>query len=93
VIGDATTLVTMSSSSALTFSIPTNASVAFAIGTQLNIISINTGQVTISAVTPGTTVIASNGASQTSPKLRTLYSSATAIKIATDSWYIVGDVV
>jgi Collagen triple helix repeat (20 copies) len=92
-LGDATTLVTMSSSSALTFSIPTNASVAFAVGTQLNVIAIGSGQVTISAVTSGTTTIASNGATSTGPKLRTTYSSATVIKVATDSWYVVGDVV
>ncbi len=44
-------LITASNASAQTYSIPTNASVAFPIGSQINIIQIGTGQVTINAVT------------------------------------------
>lgn len=87
------TLVTASNASAQTYSIPTNASVAFPIGAQINIIAIGAGQVTINAVTSGTTTVASNGATATAPKLRVQYSSATAIKVNTDSWYVVGDIV
>jgi len=93
VIGDSVnTLVTANNAAAQTFSIPTNASVAFPIGSQINIIAIGAGQVTINAVTPATTTIASNGATSASPKLRVQYSSATAIKVATDTWYVVGDI-
>lgn len=86
-------LITASNSSAQTYSIPTNASVAFPVGAQINIIQIGTGQVTINAVTSGTTTIASTGATSTAPKLRAQYSSATCIKVATDTWYVIGDIV
>lgn len=85
------TLVTASNASAQTYSIPTNANVAYPIGSQINIIAIGAGQVTINAVTSGTTTILSNGATAASPKLRVQYSSATCIKVATDTWYVVGD--
>jgi hypothetical protein len=70
-----------------TLNIPTDASVAFPIGTQLNIIQTNTGQITIAAVTPGTTTI--NGTPGL--KLRERWSSATIIKRAANSWVAVGD--
>ncbi len=86
------TLVTASNASAQTYSIPTNASVAYPIGAQINIIAIGAGQVTINAVTSGTTTVLSNGATAASPKLRVQYSSATLLKVATDTWYVVGDI-
>lgn len=85
-------LVTASNASAQTYSIPTNASVAFPIGTQLNIIQIGAGQVTVSAATPGTTTVVSTGATAASPKCRAQYSAMTLIKRDTDSWYAVGDI-
>jgi len=85
-------LVTASNASAQTYSIPTNASVAFPIGTQLNIIQIGAGQVTVSAATPGTTAVVSTGATAASPKCRAQYSAMTLIKRDTDSWYAVGDI-
>ena len=91
VLADNSKLVTASNASAQTYSIPTNDSVAFPIGTQINIIAIGTGQVTINAVTSGTTTVLSNGGTAAAPKLRVQYSSATCIKIATDTWYVVGD--
>ena len=91
-LSDGGSIVTLSNASAISVTIPTNASVAYPIGTQLNFIQIGAGQVTISAVTSGTTTIASTGATAASPKLRVQYSSASAIKIATDTWYVVGDV-
>lgn len=86
------TLVTASNASAQTYSIPTNANVAYPIGSQINIIQIGAGQVTINAVTSGTTTVLSNGAAPAAPKLRVQYSSATLIKVATDTWYVVGDI-
>lgn len=85
-------LVTASNASAQTYSIPTNASVAFPIGTQLNIIQIGAGQVTISAATPGTTTVVSTGATAASPKCRAQYSAVTLVKRDTDSWYAIGDI-
>ena len=84
-------LVTASNSSAQTYSVPTNASVAFPIGTVINIIAIGTGQVTINAVTSGTTTILSNAATAAAPKLRVRYSAASLMKVGTDTWYVVGD--
>jgi hypothetical protein len=92
VLADNGKLVTASNASAQTYSIPTNASVAYPIGTQINIIQIGAGQVTIQAVTSGTTTVASTGATATAPKLRAQYSSATCIKAGTDLWYVVGDI-
>jgi len=85
-------LVTASNAAAQTYSIPTNATTAFPIGTQLNIIQIGAGQVTVSATTPATTTIVSTGATAASPKCRAQYSAMTLIKRDTDSWYAVGDI-
>ena len=85
-------LVTASNSSAQTYSIPTNATTAFPIGTQINLIQIGAGQVTISAATPGTTTVVSTGATAASPKCRAQYSAVTLVKRDTDSWYAIGDI-
>lgn len=91
VIGDSVnTLVTASNAAAQTYTIPPNSSVAFPIGGQINIIQIGAGQVSFAAGSGVT--IASNGATSAAPKLRVQYSSATAIKVATDTWYVVGDI-
>ena len=93
VLGDAYKLVTMSVASANNFQIPTNANVAFPTGTVINVIQIGAGQTTIQAVTSGTTTISSTGATATAPKLRAQYSAASCIKVATDTWYVIGDLV
>ena len=84
-------LITVNSTSDLEVTIPTNGNVAFPTGTILNFLRINTGKVTIKAVTPATTTINSTGATATAPELRARYSAASAIKTATDTWYVVGD--
>ena len=86
------TFVTASNASAQTYSIPTNASVAFPIGTQINLIQIGAGQVTVNAVTSGTTTIVSTGATAATPKCRAQYSAITLVKRDTDSWYAIGDI-
>jgi len=92
VLANNSQVVTMSNASANVFSIPTNASVAFPVGTQINVLQIGAGQTTISAVTSGTTTVLSTGATAAAPKLRAQYSMATCIKAATDTWYVVGDI-
>jgi hypothetical protein len=92
VLNDNGQVVTMNNASANTLSIPTNASVAYPIGTQINVIQIGAGQTTIQAVTSGTTTIQSTGATAAAPKLRARYSMATCIKAATDLWYVAGDI-
>lgn len=79
----------MNKATAIAYKIPTNASVAFPVGTVLNILNIGVGACTISAVTPGTTTILSAGATAASPTLAQ-YKAAACIKTATDAWYVVG---
>ena len=85
-------LVTMNVATANDFLIPTNANVAFPIGSVINVIQIGAGKTTIEAVTPGTTTISSTGATATAPDLRAQFSAASCIKVATDTWYVVGDI-
>lgn len=79
----------MNKGTAVAFKIPTNASVAFPVGTVLNILNIGAGLCTISAVTSGTTTILSGGAVAAAPTLGQ-YKAAACIKTATDTWYVVG---
>ena len=79
----------MNKGTAIAYKIPTNASVAFPIGTVLNILNIGAGLCTISAVTSGTTTILSAGAVAAQPTLAQ-YKSAACIKTGTDAWYVVG---
>jgi hypothetical protein len=92
VLGNAYQIVTMNNAAANNFQIPTNASVAFPVGTVINVLQIGAGQTTIQAVTSGTTTINSTGATATAPKLRARYSAASCIKAATDTWYVLGDI-
>jgi hypothetical protein len=82
-------LVTMSNASANAFKIPTNASVAFAVGTVITVMNIGAGVCTISATTSGTTTVLSAGATAAAPTLAQ-YKSAACIKTGTDTWYVVG---
>lgn len=79
----------MNKATAIAFKIPTNASVAFPIGTVITVLNIGAGLCTISAVTPGTTTVLSAGAVAASPTVAQ-YKSAACIKTGTDTWYIVG---
>ena len=81
----------MNKATAIAFKIPTNASVAFPIGTAITVLNIGAGVCTISAVTSGTTTILSAGAVAAAPTLAQ-YKSAVCIKTAADTWYVVGAV-
>jgi hypothetical protein len=87
VIGDASKLIEILNAGPTTFSIPTDASVNFPVGTQISILQTGAGQVTIAAVTPGTTTI--NGTPGL--KLRTQWSAATLIKRGANLWVASGD--
>jgi len=82
-------LVPMNKATAVAFKIPTNASVAYPIGTAITVLNKGAGAVTISAVTSGTTTVLSAGAVAASPTLAQ-YKTAVCIKVATDIWYVVG---
>jgi hypothetical protein len=85
VLGDNGKLVTLNNSSAITLTVPTNVSVAYATGAQINLAQIGVGQVTVVGDS-GVTVNGTPGL-----KLRAQYSGATLVKIGTDSWLLLGD--
>ena len=84
-------LVPMNKATAVAFKIPTNASVAFPVGTAITILNKGAGTCTISATTSGTTTVLSAGAVAASPTLAQ-YKTAVCIKTATDTWYVVGGI-
>lgn len=81
----------MNKATAIAFKIPTNASVAFPVGTALTVLNIGVGLLTISAVTSGTTTVLSAGAAPAAPTVAQ-YKSAVCIKTGTDAWYVVGGI-
>lgn len=84
-------LIQMNKATAINFTIPTNASVAYPVGTALTILNIGAGALTIKAVTSGTTTVLSAGAVAAQPTLAQ-YKTAVCIKTATDTWYVVGGI-
>lgn len=80
-------LVTCDNAAAIAFTIPLNATVAFGIGTQINIMQLGAGQVTITPATAGVTLRSSG------TKLKTYgqYAVATCCKIASDTWVVIGN--
>jgi hypothetical protein len=85
------TLVPMNKATAVAFKLPTNASVAFPVGTAITVLNKGAGLCTISAVTSGTTTVLSAGAVAASPTLAQ-YKTAVCIKTATDVWYVAGGI-
>ena len=93
VSGDEGNIFSMNAATAKQFSIPTDATFNFAVGTEINVFWITgAGQPTIGAVTPGTTTVISTGATSATPKLRVANSGATCKKLAANSWIIFGDI-
>ena len=91
--GDEFNLFSMNNAATQQFNIPTDATFNFAVGTEVNFFWITgAGQPTIGAVTPGTTTVISTGATSATPKLRVANSAATCIKLAANSWLVVGDI-
>jgi hypothetical protein len=86
VLGDDGKLITADNAAAITLTIPPNSSVAFGIGTQINIMQLGAGQVTITAGA-GVTFRSAG----TKVKTNGQYSVATCVKIATDTWVLVGN--
>ena len=86
VLTDDGKLVTMSNASANNFTVPPNSSVAFGIGTQLNIAQLGAGQ---------TTIVAGAGVTLNSEgnklKLKGQYAVATCVKTDTNTWFVVGN--
>jgi hypothetical protein len=85
VLEDAGKIVEVGNASAITVTIPTNASVAYPVGTQITLLQTGAGQITVSGPSGGT-LNATPGT-----KLRAQWSSATLLKRATDTWVLIGD--
>ena len=86
VLTDDGKLVTVSNASANTFTIPPNSSVAYGIGTQINIAQLGAGQTTITA---GAGVTLNSAGAKL--KLSAQYAVATCVKTDTNTWFVVGN--
>jgi hypothetical protein len=85
-------LLVFTSSSAKTISIPTDATFDFPVGTAITILNDNAaGDLTIQAVTSGTTAVTSAGASPAAPVVNP-FKAAVCLKIANNDWVVVGAV-
>ena len=86
VAGDINKLLTMSSASTTTFTVPNG---VFTTGQQINVQGIGAGTVQIR--NDGTTTLTSTGASSGAPNLRAQYSAATIICTGTNTFTVIGD--
>jgi hypothetical protein len=82
---DLAKLVTLTNAGAITLTVPLESSVAFTIGDRIDLLQRGSGQVTIVGA-GGVTVNGTPGL-----KLRAQWSSATLIKLDTNSWVLLGD--
>lgn len=85
VLTDRGKLVEMNKSTALTLTVPPNSSVAFPVGTRIDVIQTGAGQLTF-APGSGVTLNGTPGL-----KARAQWSAASLIKRGTDTWVVVGD--
>ena len=86
VLTDKNKFIKMSVGTANTVTVPTNASVAFPIGSQIHIIQYGVGKTQVIPVSGTVTLYATPGA-----YLRAQYSSATLLKCDTNIWMLMGD--
>ncbi|MPN62971.1 hypothetical protein SDC9_210724 [bioreactor metagenome] len=86
VLTDANTLQVVNSTSAITITIPTHASVAYPLGTAIDVMRYNTGAANI-AVSSGVTV---NGVTTTLTVVNR-YGVISFVQIEIDKWIAVGD--
>jgi hypothetical protein len=86
VLTDSAKFVTLSNASAITATVPPNSSVAFPTGTQVNLMQLGAGQVTVAAGS-GVTLRSAGTLVKTSAQ----YAVATLLKIDTDTWVLVGN--
>jgi len=85
-LADAQTLVYMNKATAVTLTIPTNASVAFPVDTQIDVVSYGAGDVSIAGA-GGVTI---NSLSW-NKKINWQYVWVTLKKVATDTWILIGN--
>lgn len=82
---DLAKLITMDNSSAMTLTVPANSSVSFQIGDRIDILRKGSGELTITNAV-GVVINGTPGL-----KLRAQWSSATLVKLDTDTWVALGD--
>jgi hypothetical protein len=82
-------LVQATNAAAKTFDIPTDATYDFPIGTAITFLNSGAGDLTIEAVTSGTTTVTSAGAVSAAPTVGQ-HKAATAIKLSANAWTVVG---
>ena len=85
VVGDENLMVTLSNAAAITVTLPQNSAAAFPVGAEVDFLWLGVGQPTFAAGT-GATIAGTPGV-----KLRAQYSAATAKKISTNGWVVIGD--
>ncbi len=85
VISDLAKLIVVNSSSTANVTVPADDTVNFNVGDRIDFVTINTGLVSFVA-NSGVTVDGTPGLS-----LRTQYSGATLVKLATNTWVVMGD--
>lgn len=86
VLADADKLVTLSNGSAITLTVPTNASVAFPTGTAIALAQLGAGLVTVK----GASGVTTNGVTPGSEALAGQYATASLTKLATNTWLLSG---
>ena len=86
VLADDGKLITCDNAASIALTIPPNSSVAYGIGTQINIMQLGAGTVTITAGA-GVTLRSAGSKLKTDAQ----YALATCAKIATDTWVVVGN--
>ncbi len=87
VLADAGKMVEMNVATANNLTVPLNSSVAFPIGTQIDVTQYGAGQTTFVA-TGGVTIRSTNSWL----KMNAQYGAATLVKVGTDEWYLFGNI-
>jgi hypothetical protein len=87
VLADANKIVGIDNAAARTLTVPTNATVAFPVGTAITIRQPGAGQTTVSPA--GGVTLNSRGSAF---KLAGQYAYATLVKVASDTWELSGDI-
>lgn len=88
VIGDVGVLATFSNAGAITVTVPTNASVAFAVGTHIDAAQFGVGKVTFVGA-GGVTILSAGGLLSLSAQ----YAGGTLVKTATNTWLLTGSLI
>lgn len=86
VLADANKFITLSNASAIALTVPTNASVAFPIGTRIHLAAIGAGTVTVSGA--GGVTVNSRGSVFASAGQYAVFS---LVKTGTNTWLLSGD--